>query len=107
MKALISFWNRPTHTILTRTGEMGISLIDIAEIGGLLVWGEIYDECILPQNIVEKDELLKSLITVHKFLAEIHRCQHKHKYYVSLIDWAEQFTLDTGSSSSSRAARIL
>lgn len=39
MKALISYWNRLTHTILTRTGEMGIALLDIAEIGGMPVWG--------------------------------------------------------------------
>lgn len=46
MKALISFWNHPTHTILTRTGEMGISL-DVVEIG-LPLWGEIYDKHIPP-----------------------------------------------------------
>lgn len=34
MKALISYWNCPTNTILTRTGEMRISLLDVAEIGG-------------------------------------------------------------------------
>lgn len=39
MKALISYWNRPTYTILTCTGEMGISRLDVVEIGGLLIWG--------------------------------------------------------------------
>lgn len=44
IKALISYWNLPTHTILTRTGEMGIFLLEIAEIGGMHVWEEIYNE---------------------------------------------------------------
>lgn len=33
IEALISYWNRPIHTILTRMGEMRITLLNIAKIG--------------------------------------------------------------------------
>lgn len=98
MKALFSFCNWLTHSILIRTGEMRISLIDVAKIGGLLVWGEIYNEHIPPQSIVEEDALLKSSIDVYKFLVGSSRRQHNHKNYVSFTDWAEELALDIGSS---------
>lgn len=69
LKALISCWNRPTHTIMIKAGKMCISLLDIIEMGGLLVWGEIYDEH-TPQEVVEED-LLRFLILVYKGMLEI------------------------------------
>lgn len=100
MKALISYWNCPTHTILTRMSEMGISLLDVAEIGGLPIWGEIYDEHLPPLEVVEWNKLLKSLIVVHKHLPL--KTPHNHKYYISLVDWAKEFAVDRDFYSNSQ-----
>lgn len=43
-KALISFWNHPTHTILTKVGEKSISLLDIVEITSLPIIGGVCDK---------------------------------------------------------------
>lgn len=85
---------------------MGISLLDVAEIGGLPVWGESYDEHIPSPDVVEENELLKSVIEVLKFMLAVITHQHNHKLYVPLVDWAEEFFVNSGSSSSSKSRSL-
>lgn len=86
MKALISYYNRPSHTILTKLDEMGISLMGIAEIGGLPVWGGMYNEHNPPQEVVEEDDLLGTLITIHKTPLESSTHTRSHKKYVPWLN---------------------
>lgn len=53
LKVALFFWNRSTHTFLTRTGEMGYSLLDMSEIGGLPTYRQPYDEHIPLSKLVD------------------------------------------------------
>lgn len=85
---------------------MKISLLDVAEIWGLTVSGEIYDEH-LPPEVIKGNDLLKSLVKVHKAMLVVSTHQHNHKPYVPLADGAEEFTFGAGSSRGSQSRSLL
>lgn len=91
LKALISFWNRTTHTFLTKTGEMGFSLLDMNEICDLSTYGEYYNEHIPSEDIIVQDELLNELILVHKELIQTTRKTHNKKLYCGFDNWSNEF----------------
>lgn len=90
LKAVLSFWNRSTHTFLTRTGEIGYSLLDISEIAGIPTYERPYDEYV-PQSEIIDDQLLKDLVAVHQ--AALHRSTtfHNKKKYYTFTTWVEEF----------------
>lgn len=89
MKGL-SFWNR-THTILTKTREMRIFLLDIKEIGGLATYREMHDEHIPPQHLLEEDNLPRDLVNVHNSMLCSSMNTHHKKNYISFRSWADKF----------------
>lgn len=76
-KAMLSFWNR-THTILTKTGEMRIALLDMKGIGRLPTYGKMYEEHIPSQDVVG-DALLRDLISIRISLLQTSTNQHNKK----------------------------
>lgn len=92
LKALISFWNRTTHTFLIKTGEMGFSLLDMSEICGLPTYGECYDEHSPSADLVAQDLLLEGLISVHKSVLQTAHRSHKNLYR-GFDDWSNEMSV--------------
>lgn len=90
LKALISFWNITTHTVLIKICEMGYSLLDISEIVGLPTYGEQYDEHIPHNEIINEDPLLKKLMDVHKSI-RLANTSHNKKNYCGFDIWVDEF----------------
>nr|CAD1826067.1 unnamed protein product [Ananas comosus var. bracteatus] len=85
-KGLVELWCSETNTFHLLYGEVGISLWDIKELGGLSVFGEMYDEFI-PNNSELKNYPcnLRQLLNVYEWL--VNRRPGKAVYYNHWVDF--------------------
>lgn len=91
LKAMISFWNRHTHTFVLKTGELCYSLFDVNEITGLPTYRAMHDEH-LPERLDMSDDLLQPF-TEFEGLHYREECTKKHsqKRYIPFREWARYF----------------
>ncbi|KAH7668839.1 Protein-serine/threonine phosphatase protein [Dioscorea alata] len=90
-KALMELWCPETNTFHFLHGEVGISLWDIKELGGLPIIGDIYDEVIPPNDIICRRHdpelyVLKNLFDIFQWLSK--RSADQDLYFE---DWVEFF----------------
>lgn len=95
LKAFFTFCNSDGHTIVTRMGEIGFSLLDMREIRGLPITGSPYDE-----YIPEGRDFSHHLLSLYISYGELFALCSGSVSFVSWIDYlVEEAVIDPKSSS--------